>query len=473
MWDQKKLNGLGDISIVRVNLLNIYTEPGVEDIQKSKYLFHTELMDKEDLVAMYPQLEGKLKSTGFLSARFLYDDNVNTSAKATVIEIYYHVGHVLHYCKFVGEEVLYASEDDPAMAEGFYHHGKYPYVVDVLYPVEGTPFGYGYVDLCKNPQTLIDLLNTAYAKNSMAGAIPRYLSRSDGNINEEELLDLKKAIVHVQGNVDEATLRQVMHNSLDGNYIAMLDRVIDELRETSGNTEAAVGQTPTGVTAASGIAALQEAAGRRSKDSTRTSYRAFGEVVEIVVELIRQFYTAPRTFRITGPTGEFTYESYTNQGLQPQHQGQFMGQDMGMRLPVFDVTISAQRKSVYTKVSQNELAMELFAKGFFNPQMTDQALACLSIMDFDDKEKVMQMVQQNGTLAQKLIQYMQIAMLLSPDAGMQQRIAADYEMLTGQPLQVDTKTEEGHKGDNIEADKDEHAVVEKARQRADTAVRPE
>ena len=56
VWDASKLNGLGDISIEKVNLLNIYWEPGVTDIQKSRYFFHTELQDKDLLEENYPQL---------------------------------------------------------------------------------------------------------------------------------------------------------------------------------------------------------------------------------------------------------------------------------------------------------------------------------------------------------------------------------------------------------------------------------
>ena len=54
VWDAGKLNGLGDISVECVNLLNIYWEPGVTDIQKSRYFFHTELCDKDLLEEMYP-----------------------------------------------------------------------------------------------------------------------------------------------------------------------------------------------------------------------------------------------------------------------------------------------------------------------------------------------------------------------------------------------------------------------------------
>ena len=476
-WDGKALHNLGDISIKRVSVLNLYWQPGVTDIQDSPYFFHTELVDKKVLTRSYPQLEGKLKSNGFVSAKFLYDDAVRTDDKATVIDCYYKLGDILHYCKFVGEEVLYASEDDPARSQqGYYHHGKYPYVFDVLYPIEGSPCGYGYVDLCRNPQLLIDILNTAYAQNAKAGAVPRYFSRKDGNINEEEFLDLDKNIVHVNGNVDEATLRLIQHNNLDGNYIAMLDRTIDELRETSGNTEAATGQSPSGVTAASGIAALQEAAGKRSKDATKGSYRAFSEISELVLELIRQFYTAPRTFRIVGQDGAESFRTYNNAGLQPVMQTS-MGMNTGMRVPAFDIRISAQKKSSYTRMAQNELAMELYAKGFFNTQMADQALACLSIMDFDDKDKVIGIVQRNGTLAQKLMQYMQIAMLLSPDPQMQQQIAVDYQMLTGQAMQIPKaaaeKETEQKSVDNVTGQmKDEHAVVQKARKQANEATQP-
>ena len=414
VWDAGKLNGLGDISISRVNLLDLYWQPGITDIQKSRYLFHTELQDKEVLLGQYPQLEGKLKGSSFMSAKFLYDDAVNDTDKATVIDVYYRksVGgrQVLHYCKFVEDVVLYATENDtapvvdtmgnskaaPAQA-GLYDHGQYPYVFDTLYPIEGSPCGYGFVDLCRNPQTEIDLLKTAFVKNARVGAVPRYFSRIDGNVNEEQFLDLEQALVKVSGNVDEATLRRIEHNTLDGNYIAMLDRTIDELRQTSGNTETSTGSATSGVTAASAIAALQEASGKGSRDSTLASYRAYTRLVELSIELIRQFYDMPRQFRILGQFGQAQFVSYTNAGLQPALQPGLDGQQL-LRLPVFDIKISAQRKNAYTKVSQNELALQFFKLGFFNPQLADQAMLCLQMMDFDGRDILLQRLAQRPAL---------------------------------------------------------------------------
>jgi hypothetical protein len=169
VWDKSKLGGLGDISVEKVNILNIYWEPGITDIQQSRYFFHTELYDKDVLEGRYPALEGKLKGQSFVSTKFLYDDHVNTENKHTVIDVYYHKyvqgRKTLQYCKFVGDVVLYATENDPEMAmRGLYDHGNYPYVFDALFPIEGSPCGYGYVDLCRKPQTTIDLSTRALSR---------------------------------------------------------------------------------------------------------------------------------------------------------------------------------------------------------------------------------------------------------------------------------------------------------------------
>ena len=481
-WDKGKLNGLGDISIEKVNLLNIYWEPGVTDIQRSRYFFHTELWEKDLLEERYPQLKDKVKGQSFVNAKFLYDDHVNTENKATVIEVYYHkhVGgkQTVQYCKYVGDEVLFATENDPTMAEaGLYDHGLYPFVFDPLFPIEGSPCGYGFVDLCRNPQTEIDLLKTSFVKNAAVGSTPRYFARADGAVNEEEFLDLTKPIVHVNGNLGEDSLRQISFNPLAGIYVNMLDRTIQELRETTGNTETGTGNIPSGITAASAIAALQEASGKGSRDATRTSYRSFGQIVNLCIELIRQFYDLPRQFRITGQYGMEQFVSYTNAGIQPQYQGNDFGVDMGFRKPVFDIKVSAQKKNVYTKVSQNELALQFFDKGFFNPQLVDQALMTLEIMDFDGKEEVMQKIARNGNMFQKLVQYMQLALGLAqiarPDMvpGLSQDIMATVGGAGGIAGGAAASL---FQGDHLSGGgMKENAIVENARERSNNSSQPD
>ena len=431
-WDTEKLNGLGDIAIERVDLLNLFWEPGTEDIQNSPYFFHTRLENNLELEETYPQLKGQLKGTGFLASRFLYDDAVSTEGKSTVVDVYYKRKEqgrtVLHYCKYVGDKVLYSTEnmkllrlgspagelpeEIPPGGGGLYEHGLYPFVFDSLFPVEGSPCGYGFIDLCQNSQTQIDMMQTAFIKNTMVGSVPRYFQRVDGAINEEEFLDLNNPIIHVSGNLGQDSLRTVDYRPLSGNYIDMRTSVINELRETSGNTETSVGLVSSGVTAASAIAALQEASGKGSRDATRSSYRAYGKIISLCIELIRQFYELPRQFRITGNLGVERFIHYSNQGLLPQQQS-YQGIELGMRLPVFDIKVIPQKSSSYTRLSQNELALQFYQLGFFSPNQADQALACMSMMEFEGKDELMQRICANGTIQRKLSMFQQYALAMT------------------------------------------------------------
>ena len=426
-WDADKLGGLGDIAIERVDLLNVFWEPGVRDIQDSRYFFHTSLEDNDELERQYPQLQGRLRGNAFMATKFVYDDSVPTDGKSTVIDVYYkkYSGgkKVLHYCKYVGDTLLYSTENtaqsmagSEQMAQalpGLYEHGFYPFVFDSLFPVEGSPCGYGFIDLCQNSQTQIDMMQTAFVKNTMLGATPRYFQRMDGAINEEEFLNLANPVIHVSGNLGEDSIRSVDYRPLSGNYLEMRTSIINELRETSGNTETSVGLINAGVTAASAIAALQEASGKGSRDATRASYRAYGQMISMCIELIRQFYDLPRQFRITGQLGIEQFVSYSNSGIKPQYQGMIGDTDLGMRLPVFDIKVIPQKKNSYTRLSQNELALQFYQLGFFAEGQADQALACMSMMEFEGKDELMQRLAYNGTMQRELAMYQQYALALT------------------------------------------------------------
>ena len=453
VWDADKLNGLGDIDIQRVDLLSIFWEPGVTDVQKSRYFFHVELQDNEVLEAIYPQLKDKLKGQTKTITRFLYDDTVPTDGKSAVVDVYYKVRQngktVLHYCKYVNNVVLASTENeqmqqaeaqaqrdselepvaqeliahgiDPAEGVGYglqaqhvglYDHGLYPFVFDPLWPIEGSPCGYGYVDISMNPQIQLDLLDTAFLKNAMNGANPRYFMRAGNSINKEQFADVNQPFVEVSGTLDDVGIRPIDYNALAGNYLGFYQNKVAELRQTSGNTESATGNTPAGVTAASAIAALQEASGKTSRDAIRASYRAFQDIVEMLIELVRQFYDMPRQFRIMGEQGQMQFASMDNSMMQPQPL--MVGdQLMGYRLPVYDVKVKVQKRNAYTRASQNELALQLFGQGFFAPQMATPALQCLDMMDFEGIDELRQKISMNGTIFQMLQQTQAVALQLA------------------------------------------------------------
>ena len=430
-WDKSKLNGLGDISIQKIDLINLFWESGIMDIQKSRNVFHVELADNDSLLGAYPQLEGKLGSAVMDVTKYIYDDKVDTTNKSLVVDWYYKKHNsqgktVLHYCKYVNDEVLFATENDPNFAErGWYDHGMYPFVVDPLFRIEGTIAGFGYIDVGKDAQAYIDRGNQAIMMNMLANAKPRHFIRNDGSVNEAEYADLTKDFVHVDSNLGQDSILPIQGKPLSNTSIQVVKDKIDELKETTGNRDISTGGTTSGVTAASAIAAMQEAGSKLSRDNNKASYRAFRKMCLMVIELIRQFYDLPRCFRIMGENGVARYVQYSNAGIQPQSQGNDLGMDMGFRLPLFDIEITAQKQSPYSKMSQNELALQFFGAGFFNPQIADQALACLDMMDFDRKHFIMQKIAQNGGMYQQMMMMQQqmIALAQMVDASRGSNIA--------------------------------------------------
>ena len=392
-WDGGKLHGLGDIDIRSMDVLNLFWEPGVQSIQESEHFFSTELTPNRRLEEQYPQLAGKLGRSGGQVSRYLYDDKVDTSEQSLVVDWYYHTveqgRRVLQYCKFVGENVLYATETDPEMAgKGWYDHGQYPFVFDVLFPEEGTPCGYGYVDLCKSAQKQIDLMNQAILKNTLASATPRFFIRSDGAVNENEYADWTRPFVHTNGNLGADSIAPIRVPALDSVYVAVLQNKIAEMKETAGNRDVMSGGTAGGVTAATAIAALQEAGGKLSRNMIDDGYAAFAEVLPLCIELVRQFYDMPRQFRLLGKKG-VEFADFDNRSLKPR--ALLMG---GYRVPEFDLEVSAQNETPYKTMEYNQLALQLFQMGFFRSDMAEQALRCLELMEFKNKDALTEVIRE-------------------------------------------------------------------------------
>jgi hypothetical protein len=416
VWDAAKQNGLGDVGIRAVDLLNLFWEPGITDIQQSRNLFHVELVDKDILEAQYPDAAPFTGSTIDV-AKYIYDDTVDTSEKAAVIDWYYkrNVGgkDAVHLCKFCNGKILSCSEDSD---ESYYDHGKYPFVFDTLFPEAGTPAGFGYIDVCKSPQIYIDKLDQVILKHSVMAARPRFFVRGDGNINEEEFADWTKDFVHFQGSGNPGdSVFPIQMPELSDMCVTVRSVKVDELKETSGNRDFSQGGTNSGVTAASAIAALQEAGSKLSRDMIKSSYRAFAQINYFCIDLYRQFCTEDRYFRIVGSRGEMEFAKFNGAQIAGQPQGNVFGVDLGYRVPIFDIEVTSQKSSPFSAVAQNELAKELYHMGFFRPDIADQALATLDLMKFEGIEGVREKIAQNGTLLQKLQQIAPLAIAMAQE----------------------------------------------------------
>ena len=478
-WDKDLLNGLGDIAIRKCDILNLFWEPGISDIQESEYFFHTQLMSNHKIRNMFPdipELKTRLSNPTVNVTTYNYDDTVETSEHSMIVDVYYHRVNaggntVLHYCKYVNDIVLFASENMEQYAEtGYYRHGKYPFVFDTMFPVEGSPCGFGYIDIVKEVQKDIDELNDDFMHNAKEASHRRYIVNNASNINEDELIDVTREIIHAEGNsLDDGNFKELVTNPLDGIYMGLLQQRIDEIKEVSNNRDVSSGGTTSGATAASAIAAMQEAGSKTSRDQESSSYRSFKEGCYFVIELMAENYEETRYFRITGQNGEQQFVGFNNSGIKPQVETDPQTGIETSRKPIFDIKVKPQKRSQYSTISQNELMKELWGAGVFNPQNATQAVVLVQLMEFEGREKLLQILSQNGTIYQQLMQYQQIVMTMAQQldalTGSQYTAQVQMAVQAGQVPMISGLGGQGEKtSDTVSSATNGNSIVDKARE---------
>jgi hypothetical protein len=72
------------------------------------------------------------------------------------------------------------------------------------------------------------------------------------------------------------------------------------------------------------------------------------------------------------------------------------------RRPMFDITVSAEKQSPFSRAAQNELIKELYGMGLFAPENSQAALVCIDGLEFEGKEKIRQQIEQNSIFLQQM-----------------------------------------------------------------------
>ncbi len=394
-WNNELENGFGDVDVCRLDVASVVWEPGVRHLQDSKQLFLLAKQDTEELERTYPAFFERHVRPGDPEQIFMASEQ----GKTTVVDWYYKKKvdgrTLLHYCKFAQGVVLYASENDPAYRDrGWYDHGLYPVVLDVMYPEEGTCYGFGMIAVAKQPQIYIDRLDSNFMEYADWASKVRFWAKKSLGVNQEDFMDLDHRIVEVEGDIEEEKLQQIRIGTFDQGLLTLKKLKIDELKETTGNRDVSQGSLSGGITAATAIKALQEAGNKNARDVIAASNRAYVDVVMLVIELIRQFYSEARTFRITRENGH-QYLQYSNSGIRPREVLRHDGVSF-MRKPVFDISVKPRVANPLSQEAANEFAMSLYEKGAFSPEQREQTLIMLEMMDFDGIGKIKQLIKAGG-----------------------------------------------------------------------------
>jgi hypothetical protein len=455
-WDDTLENGLGDIVINYLDILRIYWEPNCTNLQDSRYVFVTSLIDTDILKEQYPdKLTESAETYGGQDAvqikTYEGQDQTILANKTLVIDCYERTTaedgrQIVHLTKIANDVVLESSITNADTAQtGIYAHGRYPFIIDQYISLEGTLEGMGLIDMNKNNQGYVDKLDTLSLNNSIVASKQRWLTKEDGGINPDDIIDLSKDVIVSSTTVDDSAIRPFQANPLPDIITKIRENKIQEMKELSGNRDFNQGGTTGGVTAFGAIAALQEAGNKTTRDLVKSNYRSFKKLVTLVVELIREFYTEDRQFRIIGDDGKPQYITFNNQNMINQITNMdeaYLTDEMGnqipnpewepeYRKPVYDIEIIPQKENPFNTISHNQMMLDLFERGVFNPEAAIPATLLLENMIFDGKEKLLLKVKENGEMYNQMMQMQQEFM------QMQQIIQAQQAQIEEQQAHIE------------------------------------
>lgn len=371
----------GDIDIRSIDILDVYVDMNIPDIEDSRFVFINAAVENELLINKYPDFSQLFSGNAEVET---LTDTHSLKDRTVITDCYYKKADgTVHLMKFCDDTVICATEDLAGYEKGLYSHGRYPIVFDTLYPCDHSPFGFGMIDIGKSTQIEINKLDNAITENIMCASKPRYLSKRNGGINEEEFSDISKSIVHYEGDTD--SLRAIDHSAINEYFLQHRECKKDELKEILANREFQQGATMGGVTAASAIETLRQAGEKRSRAIINDTYDSFKQIVYMVIELMRQFFNDERTYRIYDSDGTKSFAKFSNKML---YKTDVTASGITMRELMFDINVVIQRENPYSRENINTTMLDLWKNGLFSTENIQAAVVAMKNMQFDGKEKV-------------------------------------------------------------------------------------
>ncbi len=368
-WDDTLLGGLGDVAVREWDIEHFYWDPKFERMQDGRAAFKTGYYPRVWYETWYPDLAPFMKRD-FAADRgelpYVTDDPADD---IMMIEYWFReydreTGETrVHMAKLAGGVLLEDSRRE--RPEGMYAHGQYPFIVEPLYPLSGQPVGLGLIDVLKNLQVYADTLDQIILKNALMSGKMKLLVNRAADIDEDSLIDMNAEVVRAS-RIDESAVRWMQAQPLGGYLLSYQQTKLAAIKEESGQNLFNRGESGGGITAASAIMALQEAGSKRSRVLIDQLFDGYEQMVRMMVSVIQENYTEERVFRIHGEGAD----------AQLAYGGDNREID-------FDVSIEVQKQTPYSKLYQNELAMQLLGAGVI------RASDALEMMSFEGRERLL------------------------------------------------------------------------------------
>lgn len=288
-----------------------------------------------------------------------------------------------------------------------YDDGEFPYIRLVNYMLPREFWGMSEVDQLASPQKIFNKLISFTLDTLTLMGNPIWVVDTTAGIDTDNLVNRPGLVVEKEPNSE---VRREAGTELQPYVLQLIDRFADWFQEVSGRTDVTQGAAPAGVTAASAITALQEAAQTRTRQKSRnldSSLQRFGQLYK---NRVFQCYDTPRIFRLTqNPSTQKYFKMYVEKFQDEYGQEQKKvsvreyGPDGQMSMDSkeyilrgdFDVRVTTGSSLPFAKKERTDMALQLFDRGIVDPEEV------LNAMDYPNKEKVLLRVQQQQAMQQQ------------------------------------------------------------------------
>lgn len=387
-FDPEANSGLGGAFIREVDNRSIMFDPLATDLQDGRAVFKFTHHTRSWFEQHYPQQANSINEDGYM-LDILEDDLLTPRYNRNILLIECWIREYdakakkyrVHMLKLAGGQLL--EDSRTVKPEGYYAHGKYPFVLTTLFPRKGSSLGYGFVDMYATMQQYSDKLDQIIMKNALLASHNKLLVTGASGFDADDLRDWSKD-VHVGDNLNGVTWFATA--PLPSYMLTYIEEMRNSIKEESGANEFARGMTHAGVTSGTAIAALQEASSKRSRMTARLIHAGFRKAVELEIEVEKEFTLRSRCMQELDSLGE-------NVGIKFEKLNAVMLalDDLEKKPTELRVTVKVIKENAFNILNNNETVFRLVERGIITPEVG------LELLVFDGKEQATELMKQVQT----------------------------------------------------------------------------
>jgi hypothetical protein len=313
-WDGKDENGLGNVRIDLINPYNFFPDPMATDIDNGEYYIYATYKQINQLKQAFPDKADLIRGGQINHPELAVNgDTTGVTNQVLVLECYMRDYTVIETEQIDPEDetkklkkmskkyprgrvVTIAPELDLLLSDKHlpYKDGKFPFKLLKCYDVPFEFWGKGEVEQLLSPQTYInELMNQIIDNAKLTANMPWVIDKNSG-IGRGQLTNRPGLIVRKNPGSD---VKRLAPPPMPAYVQEIIQTLKNDIEIISGVHEVTQGRKPGSVSAASAIAALQEAAQARIRLKVKLMELTLGELGTMWYERIQQYWVTNRWIR--------------------------------------------------------------------------------------------------------------------------------------------------------------------------------